>query len=324
MSEAMRSEDHAFYTEIAENLGVPVRSDEPMRRHTTMGIGGPVSFMYFPKTIPDAAHLFGALQSGPLPIRLHGAGSNLLVDDEGVRAVVVTTSSLAADPQRTGETTVQVSAGTPVPGLVRWTAKEGLSGLEFAEGIPAQIGGATRMNAGAQGTCFGNVLGEVTFATPSGECVTRRTTDDDFSYRTSFVAREGVMVLGAEISLARDDTAAIKERIRVMRNRRRESQPVQERSSGCIFANLEGCKIGALIDQLGLKGSCVGGAVVSEVHANFIVNRGGARFEDVLRIIARMREAVLRETGETPRLEVEIWSDRDQNEYRSEKGRIET
>ncbi|RMF76186.1 MAG: UDP-N-acetylmuramate dehydrogenase [Acidobacteria bacterium] len=310
MNAAPRARRPAWrYRELAADLGVPLRENEPMARHTTLGVGGPADWFFEPQTPEIAARLWAELRRGPLPVRPLGAGSNLVVADEGVRAAVVATDRLAPPPRRLPGARVRVGAGQPVPGLVRWCAAEGLAGVEFAEGIPARVGGAVRMNAGANRGTFGQAARIVLVAGPEGTVDEHRVTDDDFDYRTSFVARDGLFVVGAELALAEDDPEAIRERIRAFRARRRASQPLQERSAGCVFANWPDQSVGALVERLGLKGRRIGGAEVSTLHGNFIVNREQARAADVLALIDELREALLRETGLEPRLEVEIWRD---------------
>ncbi len=310
MTAAARDRDLRWrYREIAADLGVAVREDEPLARHTTLGVGGPAAWFFEPETLDQAARLWAALVDGPLPVRLLGGGSNLVVADAGVRAAVIATERLAPAPERLEGHHVRVGAGQPVPGLVRWCVAEGLAGVEFAEGIPARVGGAIRMNAGANRGWFGGIARVVLVASPEGRIEEHLVTEGDFGYRTSFVARDGLFVLGAEFALAEDEPRAIRDRVRTFRARRRATQPLRERSAGCIFANFPDQSVGALVDRLGLKGRRVGGAEVSTLHGNFIVNRQQARAADVLALIDELRDALLHETGLEPRLEVEIWKD---------------
>lgn len=297
------------YEALAADLGVPARAEAPLAEYTTLKVGGPAAWLFEPGTSSVAAGLFAALCEGPLPVRVLGGGSNLIVADEGVRAVVVHTGRMHAEPQRLDETSVLVPAGLPVPGLARWAQREGLAGLEFAEGIPAQVGGAVRMNAGANGGWFGEVCSSVAVVGPSGVVEHRAVSAADFAYRDSFVAREQLFVLEAVLRLAADDPAAIKERLVRYRDRRRASQPLQDRSAGCAFANWPDLSAGRLIEQLGLKGTTIGGAEISPVHGNFIVNRGRATARDVLALIESVRNTIQRETGRVARIEVEIWRD---------------
>ncbi len=297
------------YAALAADLDVPARAEVPLSEYTTLKVGGPAAWLFEPRTSSEAARLFAALCEGPLPVRVLGGGSNLIVADEGVRAAVVHTGRMHAEPQRLDETRVLVPAGLPVPGLARWAQREGLAGVEFAEGIPAQVGGAVRMNAGANGGWFGEVCSHVAVVGPSGVVEHRSVSAADFAYRDSFVAREHLFVLAAVLRLAADDPAAIKQRLVRYRDRRRASQPLQDRSAGCAFANWPDLSAGKLIEQLGLKGTTIGGAEVSPVHGNFIVNRDRASARDVLALIESVKDTIQRDTGRIARIEVEIWRD---------------
>ncbi len=299
----------ALYREIAADLGVAAREHEPLAPYTWLKVGGPAEVVYFPDSAAQAARLFAALRGGPLPVRVLGAGSNLVVADEGLRAAVVATSRLHDEPRYLGEGRILASAGMPVPGLARWAARLDLAGLEFAEGIPALLGGALRMNAGAHGSSFSAVAERILIAAPDGALVERPVQDGDFAYRESFIHREQLIALGALLRLHGDDPDAIRGRMHEYRRRRRETQPVQERSAGCVFANFPGQPIGRVVEQLGLKGTAIGGAEVSSVHGNFIVNKGGARAADVLALIELVRGRIAEAVGQEPRLEVEIWRD---------------
>lgn len=295
--------------EIAADLGVRMEAHAPLAPHTWLRVGGPAEALFFPDSAERAARLFGALAAGPLPVRILGGGSNLVVADAGVRAAVIATSALKDGPRAEGERDVVAAAGTPVPGLARWAAARGLAGLEFAEGIPALLGGALRMNAGAHGSSFGAVATALRVADAQGTLREHAVGAGDYAYRESFVARGRLLALGAVLRLTPDDPAAIKERMLTYRRRRRETQPVTERSAGCTFANLPGCPIGRLVDELGLKGTAIGGAEVSRIHGNFIVNTGTATAADVLALIDLLSERIERATGQAPRREVEVWQD---------------
>lgn len=298
-----------YYREVAGDLGVTVRENEPLAPYTWLKVGGPADFVFFPEDAAQAARLFGALAAGPLPVRILGAGSNLVVADEGVRAAVITTSGLHDEPRYLGEGRIAASAGMPVPGLARWAARLDLAGLEFAEGIPALLGGALRMNAGAHGSQFSAVAERVLVAGADGELREHAVAEGDFAYRESFVRRGRLIALGAVLRLHSDDPAAIRARMHEYRQRRRETQPIQERSAGCVFANFPGQPVGRLIEQLGLKGTAVGDAEVSLLHGNFIINKGRARAADILALVDLVTERIVEAVGQAPRLEVEIWKD---------------
>lgn len=303
------SDDTRIYERIAADLGVRALPEAPLAPYTTMKVGGPASWLFVPEDPESAARLVRELRSGPLPLRFLGGGSNVVVADEGVRAAVVLTTEMRRDPIRVDETRIEVAAGAGVPGLVRWSAVHGLAGLEFAEGIPARLGGAITMNAGANRSSFSEVVEEVLLAGPDGRVLSRRPGPDDFGYRTSFVGREGVLVVGAVLRLSKDDPRAIRETIRGYKARRRATQPLWERSAGCVFANWPDRPVGALVERLGLKGMRIGGAEVSTLHGNFIINRGGARADDVLRLVETLEERLATAAGSRPRLEIQVWRD---------------
>ncbi len=168
------------YAEIAAELGIELRREEPLSQHTTMKVGGPAEWFFLPETPHEAARLHAELTRGPLPLRIIGAGSNVVVVDEGVRAAVISTRALSPEPEIVEGTRVRVAAGQPVPGLVRWAAARGLAGLEFAEGIPAQVGGGIRMNAGANQSWFSEISRTVLLADREGGIEAYEPCDADF------------------------------------------------------------------------------------------------------------------------------------------------
>lgn len=299
----------ARYRELAADLGVPVLEREPLANHTWLHVGGPATFVFLPDSAERAAQLDTELHSLPLPVKYLGAGSNLLVADGGLRAAVVATSSLRSEPQPRGGLKFEVLAGTPIPSLARWAADRGAAGLEFAEGIPAQLGGALRMNAGAHGSDFGAVVEEVLLSGRGGEILRHSVVPGDFTYRRSFIGRSSRFVLAAVLRFSEDDTASIKNRMLEFRQRRRATQPVQERTAGCVFANFPDQPIGKLVEDLGLKGTRIGDAEISALHGNFIINRGQARAADILGLIDLMAERITKAVGQPPHVEVEIWRD---------------
>lgn len=297
------------YRELAADLGVLARENEPLAPYTWLRVGGPASWVFFPTRLPQAARLYAALVAQELPVRILGAGSNLVVADEGIRAAVIATSEMTDEPAYQGEGRVLAPAGTPVPGLARWAARHNLSGLEFSEGIPALFGGALRMNAGAHGSHFGAVVESVLVGGADGTVQQHPAVAGDFEYRHTFIQDRKLIALGAIVRLAQDDPEAIKTRMLEYRRRRRETQPVQERSAGCVFANFPGLPVGRLVEELGLKGTSIGDAEVSTLHGNFIINRGRATATDILALVDLVSERIVQATGQVPRREVEVWRD---------------
>lgn len=301
--------ERAFYEAAAERAGVRAIAEEPLSRHTTMRVGGPAAWFFLPDTPERAARLWAELRRGPLPLRILGWGSNVVVVDAGVRAAVIATDDLRRDPEPLAGERVLAWAGVPVPGLARWAAQRGLSGLEFAEGIPAQVGGAVRMNAGANRSSFSEITERVLVAGDDGAVVERSVAPADFGYRESFASREGRFVLGAQFRLSAGEPAAIRATMNGYRQRRRATQPVQLPSAGCVFTNYADQPVGTLVERLGLKGMRRGDAEISALHGNFIVNRGRATARDVLSLVEEVRSALTAATGRAPRLEIEIWRD---------------
>jgi len=284
---------------------VRVLRDVPLRSRTSLGVGGPARLVVAAAGAEDLARVMSRFAQASVPFDFLGAGSNLLVADEGPSFVVISSEALDAPP-RIARETVSVGAGYSVPKLVKRLAAAGLSGIEFAEGIPGSVGGCVRMNAGWHEGMFGAAVASFTAISRRGEIQETPAGPGTFAYRAS----PGVgdrFVAGATLRLAPDDPDRIRERLRAFHDHRVATQPAGARNAGCIFKNPPAEPAGRLIDRSGLKGLAVGAAVVSEIHANFIVNRGGATFRDVAALIDRIREAVGKATGVTLETEVIVW-----------------
>lgn len=292
--------------ERLRDLGIPVRSDEPLSRYTTIGLGGPAELFVAPTSVDQLASVLACAREEEVPFRVLGAGSNLLIEDEGVRGLVIHTAKLDT-VEFLGEGMVEAGAGVHFPSLVRQTAARGLRGLEAGVGIPGSLGGVLTMNAGAYDFAIGPRVAEVEAVSAERGRVALHHGEIDFRYRASSFG-PGLIVASARLSLASDDPAAIKSDLDRNMRFRKESQPVGVKSAGCIFKNPEGESAGRLIDRAGLKGFRVGGARVSEVHANFIVHEGKASARDVAALISEVRERVRRETSITLETEVMTWS----------------
>lgn len=278
-------------------------ADEPMAKHTSFRIGGPAKRMAFPKTREQLVVLMGFLQDVGVKPLLIGNGTNLLVADKGLDTVVIDTSAELSHIELTDEGEIAADAGVSLAKLALFAWKNGLTGLEFAHGIPGSLGGAVCMNAGAYGGEMRQVVTEVTALYPDG---IRRLTGPEaaFTYRHSRFLADGAVVLGAVVHLTPDDPAAIRARMDDLMARRKASQPLEWPSAGSTFKRPEGYFAGTLIDQTGLKGLTVGGAQVSEKHAGFVINTGNATCADVQELIRRVQEAVYRAHG--VRLEPEV------------------
>ena len=241
-----------------------------------------------------------------MPLRVLGAGSNVLVADEGVRGMVV---RLAAPPfkdlARVGEEIVHCGGGSRLSRVVNALADWGLTGAEGLAGIPGTVGGALVMNAGTSAGEIGPLVRKVWALEPDGTTVALAPSDCRFDYRSSALA--GKLILGAELVLSSGDAPAIRARLDELDAKRRASHPHGVRTAGCVFKNPPGERAGVLLDEAGLKGSTKGGARVSPVHANFIEAEPGARAADVTALIDEMRRRVREERGIELELELELW-----------------
>lgn len=282
-----------------------IEADVPLAGRTYLGVGGPAPVLVIPSSVEALAGALERLSGESVPFDVLGAGSNLLVADSGPSFVVFASESLSGEPRIAGSS-VQVGAGFSMPRLVARLQKEGLSGLEFAEGIPGSVGGCVRMNAGWHDGEVGRSVASVTAVTRDGLIEEIDTAAGTFAYRSSPGLGER-FIAAARFRLTPDDPQAIAARIHGFRDHRVATQPTGARNAGCMFKNPPGDHAGRLIDACGLKGRTIGGAQVSEVHANFIINRGGASYGDIVALIDAMRETVHRETGITLEREVKLW-----------------
>ena len=282
-----------------------LRVNEPMSKHTTFRIGGPAALMALPKTAGEAkTAVKTARELGIEPFFL-GNGSNLLVADEGYPGFII---KLTWDFDGIREVNRGLEAGSAVllSRLSNAPVGRGLTGLEFAGGIPGSVGGAVTMNAGAYGGEMAQVLESVTFLDEAGEVCTLPVSECGFGYRKSIFSQRKCLVLRARFRLEQGDGYAIKARMDELTAKRREKQPIDLPSAGSMFKRPPGHFAAALIDQCGLKGLTVGGAQVSEKHAGFVVNRGGATCGDVLALVDQVKERVLAQTGVELEMEVKV------------------
>lgn len=273
-----------------------LRENEPMSRHTTFRIGGPARLMALPRDRKEAAAVVRtAVEAGVRPFFL-GNGSNLLVSDSGYAGLIIKSGGL--DQTREVNRRLRAESGIPMARLAVAALERGLTGLEFAHGIPGTLGGAVAMNAGAYGGEMAQVLTAVTYLDETGKVTTIPASECGLSYRHSlFSDHPDWLILEAEMELQPGDAEAIKGRMDELAAQRRAKQPLEWPSAGSTFKRPEGHFAAALIDQCGLKGFSVGDAQVSEKHAGFLVNKGKATAADMCRLMDLVRERVLRETG---------------------------
>jgi UDP-N-acetylmuramate dehydrogenase len=283
---------------------VRLEADVPLSRYTSFHIGGPARRMAFPQRGEQLVLLESFARDCGAPVLVIGNGTNLLIPDEGLERLVIFTGGLD-QIETDGKGLLTAGAGAALTRLASFAQREGLTGLEFAHGIPGSLGGAVCMNAGAYGGEMAQVTERVTALFPLEGVRTLTAPELHFGYRHSvFAEQPGAVVLSASLRLAAGDPAAIRLRMEDLLARRRASQPLEYPSAGSTFKRPAGHYAGTLIDQCGLKGLTVGGAQVSEKHAGFVINRGGATFADVTALMARVEQIVQEKTG--VRLEPEV------------------
>jgi UDP-N-acetylmuramate dehydrogenase len=301
------SERDAALEQIAARLGVRAERGKRFAELTSLRVGGAIDWVLSPETEAQAAALVHEMDQAGIGWRALGSGSNILADDGAHRYVVLSLKELKGELEFDGER-VSVPAGYSLPRLCIDAGRHGLSGIEGLGGIPGTVGGALWMNAGAYGHEIGTVTETVRVAR-EGKVVEISGGDIQWNYRhTSF--KEGELLLGATLRLTRDEPEKIRARMEDAKSRRMATQPHGSRSAGCFFKNPPEGLVGTgkMIDEMGMKGSRRGSAVVSPVHANFIVTEGeGARAEDALALAEEIRERVKREHGVELEYEVELW-----------------
>ncbi len=295
--------------QLIQALSAFARSDqilknEPMSRHTTFRVGGPADVLFLPESGEQVARALAAAKALDAPAYVVGNGSNLIVRDGGVRGLVVALGEGMGAITRDGNV-VTAQAGASLARVAAFAQAEGLSGLEFASGIPGTLGGGCAMNAGAYGGQLSDVLIDAEVLT-DGAVATLTREEMDMGYRTTRPLREGGVVLSARFALTEDDPQAIASRMRELNARRRDKQPLNYPSAGSTFKRPEGYFAGALIEGAGLKGRSVGGAQVSEKHAGFIVNTGGATAADILALIRIVQDEVRARYGVALETEVRV------------------
>ncbi|MDR2754031.1 MAG: UDP-N-acetylmuramate dehydrogenase [Oscillospiraceae bacterium] len=284
-----------FLAELAA-LGVDYRQEVLMSANTSFKIGGPAALVLYPASLGALQGCVALCAAQGLKPFVLGNGSNLLVKDSGIDGVVISTEKLQTIERLQGGV-VACGAGIKLNELCVFAQKNGLSGLEFAYGIPGSVGGAVFMNAGAYGGEMKEVLGPVTCVTSTGACVLVPPKEQGLGYRHSaFMEMDGI-VASACFLLAPGNSLEIKAKMNETMQKRRDKQPLEFASAGSVFKRPAGHFAGGLIEQCGLKGKGVGGAQVSEKHAGFIINTGGARAADVRALIALVQEVVQRQTG---------------------------
>lgn len=286
---------------------IPVLWDEPMKNHTSFKIGGPAAALCAPKDRRQLRELVGFVQREGVDSWYIGNGSNLLVSDEGLNGVAILLDSSFDGEIEVDGTVLLAPAGKKLSAVCAAACAAGLTGLEFAYGIPGSVGGAVYMNAGAYGGEMKDRLIWVEYLAPTGEIVRLEQEQLSLSYRHSRFMEEGMQgscIVRAAFGLQRGEKAAIQSEMDRILNQRRQKQPLEYPSAGSTFKRPQGAFAAQLIDKCGLKGFTVGGAQVSEKHAGFVINTGKATCADVLELTRQVRECVQEKTGYLLELEV--------------------
>lgn len=281
-----------------------VRINEPMKRHTSFRAGGNAEWFCIPETAEELKAVLAACKKADMPWYVVGNGSNLLVSDEGFSGVIISTGKF--DRLDVDGETVTAGAGVLLSKVAAAAWKSGLTGFEFAAGIPGSVGGAAVMNAGAYGSEMKNVLKNVTVLTAEGDVKKIPAAELELGYRTSCILKNGWLVLEAEYVLKKGEPDAIKAVMDDLSARRRDKQPLEYPSAGSTFKRPEGYFAGKLIEDAGLKGFSVGGACVSEKHAGFVINKGGASASDIYSLCKKVERKVMETFGVSLEMEVKL------------------
>jgi len=281
------------------------KTDVPLAEWTWLGIGGAAKYFVQPRTADELADVVRRCRESEVPLYVLGSGANLLVNDGGVKGAVIHLGQGDFAETEKIEGGFRAHAGADMGKLVLRSVREGLSGLECLTGIPGTVGGCVKMNAGGVFGDIGNVVEAVHVMTDTGEVFTRYRDDLAFAYRSTNITAK--FILSAEFRLVEDDPQRILKQVKQIWIYKKNTQPLAQRNAGCIFKNPRGLSAGALIDRAGLKGRRVGGAYVSDKHANFILADADAKAFDMLKLIEDIRETVYKKFEVYLELEIEVW-----------------
>lgn len=297
-----------FQKRIADNLPqIALRFDEPMSKHTSFRIGGPAAVMAFPQNEEELSEVLKV--SGKLDIKpvILGAGTNVLAPDEGLPGLIVCLKDCMNGMELLEGGGIRVMSGVTMTRAAVFAANHGLTGMEFAHGIPGTVGGGVYMNAGAYGGEISQICRSVTVMDRNGKTRQLSREEMDFGYRHSILEESGEIVVSAVFGLAQDSPEAVKARMRQLQAKRSASQPLDLPSAGSAFKRPVGGYAAALIDQAGLKGYRVGNAAISGKHAGFAVNLGGATAHDVKELLTQVSDRVFAASGIRLEPEIRIW-----------------
>ena len=282
---------------LAEILRCEARKNEPMSRHTTFKIGGNADAYIKVNNLSKLSTILKECNASQVDYMIVGNGSNLLVGDDGIRGVVIRLDGDFRKITLIDEATVYCGAGATLASLCKFALKCGLSGLEFAWGIPGTLGGAGLMNAGADGREMKDIVHSVSHMSPEGEIGRIEKEDLNFGYRTSVYRSNNMIITGVTLKLTKGIQRDIREKMDEYMRTRNEKQPLEYPSAGSVFKRPEGSFAGTLIEQCGLKGKTCGGAEISDKHAGFIINKSNASANDVKQLIEEIQKTVFEKTG---------------------------
>ncbi len=282
-----------------------VKRDEPLAPHCWLGIGGTARYFITPRNRKELADVVKRCRENDLTIKVLGQGANLLVLSDKLDAAVIHLAAECFTAIDIDDNHVTVAAGADLPRLLRQCIRAGLSGLECLVGIPGTLGGAVRMNAGGRFGDIGAAITAVEVMDGAGRIYHRPKDELVFGYRRTNIAAK--LILQASFDLETDDPQRVLRQAKQMWIYKKNTQPLANKSAGCVFRNPRGLSAGALVDQVGLKGKCIGGATVSPVHANFIIVDKSAKASDVQELITLMRQKVQEKFEVQLELELEIW-----------------
>ncbi|MBQ4340598.1 MAG: UDP-N-acetylmuramate dehydrogenase [Firmicutes bacterium] len=281
-----------IYEKLTEHIGKDkVLKDVPLKEHISFKVGGPCKCMVFPSSAEEISKAVEICRSEKVPYYVLGNGTNVIALDEGYKGVIIKIGKNFGNIAREGNC-LKAQSGVLLSNLSKKAYEYSLTGLEFAGGIPGSVGGGIMMNAGAYGGELKNVVRSVTALSCEGEVYTMAADECEFEYRNSVFQKNGSIVLEAEFELAEGDQDDILAVMQDLAKKRTEKQPLNYPSAGSTFKRPEGHFAGKLIQDSGLKGICIGGAQVSELHAGFVINKGGASASDILELIELVKNTV--------------------------------
>jgi len=293
-----------IYNELIKNIDANrVLRDEPMSKHTSLKIGGPADLFIKVNTLEELKYVINLAKERETPITVVGNGTNILVKDKGIRGIVIKLDS--KDIKFNGEE-IEVGAGMQLPVLAKLACENSLSGLEFASGIPGTVGGAIKMNAGAYGGEFKDIVTETTYLDSELNLKTISNNEHKFGYRYSIFDETNDIIISTKLRLKKEKQENIKNTMQENSFKRKEKQPLDFPNAGSIFKRKNEYIAAEIIDKCGLKGYNIGDAYVSEKHAGFIVNKGKATAEDVLKLIEHIKETVKQKFDINLELEIKV------------------